>query len=157
MVSQPSPAPKSRELWVAPMAGSFLRCPSQIWSKTHQGDAPSRYGTASTGPLPWLAVSRPSGKHHLVIRGRFPPSEPTTWGPASNSAPGNGASFPCGVTSPEHPKLTLKSTCRRCRALDFQVHPQFLHLDTVTEDPSAWAPAISPSAASALPCLAAGV
>ena len=37
--------------------------------------------------------------------GRFPPSEPNTWGPASNSAPGSGASFHGGVTSPEHPKL----------------------------------------------------
>ena len=36
--------------------------------------------------------------------GRFPPSEPNMWGSPSNSAPGSGASFPGGVTSPEHPK-----------------------------------------------------
>ena len=36
--------------------------------------------------------------------GRFPPSEPNMCGSPSNSAPGSGASFPGGVTSPERPK-----------------------------------------------------
>lgn len=68
---QPSPAPKSRELWVAPMAGSFLSAHLQIWSKTHQGMLHPGMGPQQQAPYPgWLSAD--PGKHHLVIRGEVP-------------------------------------------------------------------------------------
>ena len=113
--------PGARKGWEADGLPNPLLLPTPESSGRHPWLAASSVHLSRAGPRPpkgctVLVCDRSNGRSTPAgwqqgpesatrsFVGRFPPSEPNMCGSPSNSAPGSGASFPGGVTSPERPK-----------------------------------------------------